>query len=232
MINFDDYTNENKTEPNLKWPYIPDHPCRIPILGGSGSGKTNALLNLINNQPDIDKIYLYANDPYEAKYLFLINKRESTVLKHFNDPKASIEYSNDMQDVYENTEKYNPGKMRKILIVFGDVIADMINNKKLNLVVIKLFVRSRQWNICPVFITQSYFKVPKDVRLNSAHFFIMKIPNKRELQQIALNHSSDIDFKDFIKIYKKCTAEPYSFLVNDATLASDNPLRFRKNLLK
>ena len=137
-----------------------------------------------------------------------------------------------MQDVYENTEKYNPGKKRKILIVFGDVIADMINNKKLNSIVIKLFVRGRQWNICPVFITQSYFKVPKDVRLNSTHFFIMKIPNKRELQQITLNHSSDIDFKDFIKIYKKCTAEPYSFLVNDATLASDNPLRFRKNLLK
>ena len=144
MINFDDYTNENKTEPNLKWPYIPDHPCRIPIIGRSGSAKTNALLKLINNQPDIDKIYLYANDPYEAKYLFLINKRESTVLKHFNDPKASIEYSNDMQDVYENTEKYNPGKKRKILIVFGDVIADMINNKKLNSIVIKLFVRGRQ----------------------------------------------------------------------------------------
>ena len=83
-----------------------------------------------------------------------------------------------------------------------------------------------------VFIAQSYFKVPKDVRLNSTHFFIMKIPNKRELQQIALNHSSDIDFKDFIKIYKNFTAEPYSFLVNDTTLPSDNPLRFRKNLFK
>ena len=77
---------------------------------------------------------------------------------------------------------------------------------------------------------QSYFKVPKYVRLKTTHFFILKIPNKRELQQIAINHSSDIDFKDFIKIYKTCTAEPYSFLVNDATLASDDPLRFRKNL--
>ena len=99
MINFNDYTNENKTEQNLKWPYISDHPYRILIIGGSGSGKTNALLNLINNQPDIDKIYLYAKDPYEAKYQFLINKRESTGLKHFNNPKAFIVYSNDMQDV-------------------------------------------------------------------------------------------------------------------------------------
>ena len=108
----------------------------------------------------------------------------------------------------------------------------MINNKKLNPVVTELFIRGRKLNISIVFITQSYFKVPKDVRLNSTHFFIMKIPNKRELQQIALNHSFDIDFKDFTKIYKKCTAEPYSFLVNDTTLPSDDPLRFRKNLLK
>ena len=109
MINFDDYANENKTvqelrSHNLKWPYIPNHPYRILIIGGSGSGKTNALLNLINNQPDIDKIYLYAKDPYEAKYQFLINKRESTGLKHFNDPKAFIEYSNDMQDVYKDID--------------------------------------------------------------------------------------------------------------------------------
>ena len=104
--------------------------------------------------------------------------------------------------------------------------------KKLNPVVIKLFVRGRKLNVSLVFITQSYFKVPKDVRLNTTHFFIMKIPNKRELQQIALNHSSDIEFKDFMKIYKKFTAESYSFLVNDTTLPSDNPLRFRKNLLK
>ena len=109
----------------------------------------------------------------------------------------------------------------------------MINNKKtLNPVVTELFSRGRKLNISIAFITQSYFKVPKDVRLNSAHFFIMKIPNKREHQQIFLNHSSDIDFKDFIKIYKNCTAEPYSFLVNDATLPSDDPSRFRKNLLK
>ena len=93
-----------------------------------------------------------------------------------------------------------------------------------------MFIRGTKLNISLVFITKSYFKVPKDVRLNTTHFFISKISNKRELQQIAINHSSDIDFKDFIKIYKKCTDDPYSYLVNDTTLSSDNPLRFRKNL--
>ena len=105
MINFDDYTNENKTEHSLKWPYIPDYPYRILIKAGSGSGNTNALLNSINNQSDIDKIYLYAKDPYETKYQNLINKQESTDLKHFNDAKVFIEYSNDMQDVYKNIEE-------------------------------------------------------------------------------------------------------------------------------
>ena len=137
-----------------------------------------------------------------------------------------MEYSNDMQDVYKNIEKYNPNKERQVLIVFDDMIADLINNTKCNPVVTELFVRGRTFNICIVFITQAYFKVPKEVRLNTTHFFVMKSANKRELQQIALNHSSHIDFKGFIKIYKKCTAEPYSFLVNDATLPSDTSLRF------
>ena len=106
----------------------------------------------------------------------------------------------------------------------------MFHNKKLNSIVTELFIRGRKLNISLVFITQSYYKVPKDVRLNTTHFFIMKIPHKRELQQIAINHSSDKDFKEFINIYKKDTDEPYSFLVSDTTLASDNPLRFRKNL--
>ena len=110
------------------------------------------------------------------------------------------------------------------------MIADMIIDKKLNSIVTELFIRSRKLNISLVFITQSFFKVPKDVRLNTTHFFIMKIPNKGELQQIAINHSSCIDFNDFIRINKKWTDKPYSFLVNDTTLSSDNPLRFRKNL--
>ena len=137
-----------------------------------------------------------------------------------------------MQDVYKNIEDYNLRTNRKVLIVFDDMLADMINKKILNPIVTELFIRGRKLNISIVFIAQSYFKVPKDVRLNSTHFFIMKFPNKRELQQIALNHSSDIDFKDFMNIYKKCTAEPYSVLVNDTNLPSGNPLRFRKNLLE
>ena len=101
MINFDDYVNENKTEHNKNWPYIPDYPYRILIIGGSGSGKTNVLLNLIENQSYIEKLYLYAKDPYVAKYQYLINKRESLRINHFNNPKAFIEYLNDMHDVYK-----------------------------------------------------------------------------------------------------------------------------------
>ena len=198
MINFDDYTDENKIDHNPNWLYIPDHPYRILILGGSRSGKTNTLLNLINNQSDIDKIYLYAKDLYEDKYQFLIKKIENIGLKHFNDPKSFIEYSNDMRDVYKNINHYDPNKENKILIIFDNMIADMINNKKLNLIVTKLFIRRRKLNISLVFIMQSYFKVPKDVRLNTTHFFFMKILNKREIQQIALNHSSH-----FARIYKK-----------------------------
>ena len=185
------------------------------------------LFNFIENQSDIDKIYLYAKDPYESKYQYLINKREGLGINNLNDPKAFIEYSNDMHDVYKNIDEYNPYKENKILILFDD-IADMIHNKKLLLT--ELFIRGRKLNISLAFITQSYFKVPKDVRLNTSHFFIAKIPNKRELQQIAINHSSDINTKDFANIYRKCTAERYSFLVNDTTLASNNPIRFRKNL--
>ena len=232
MINFDDYTNENKLEHNSYGPYIPDHLCRILIVGGSGSGKTNALLTLINNQPYIDKTYLYAKDPYEAKYQYLINKRDKVGSDHYDDPKAFMEYSNDMQNVYKNIEDYNSRKKRKVLTVFDDLIADTINNKRLNPVVTELFIRGRKLNISIVLITKSYFKVPKEVTVNTKQFFIIKVSNKRELQQIALNHSSDIDFKDFMKIYKKYTTESYSFLVNDTTLPSDDPFRFRKNLLK
>ena len=131
-------------------------------------------MNLIDNQPDIDKIYLYAKDPYEAKYQYLINIREKVGLKRFNDPKAFIEYSNDMSDVYKNIDEYNVDEDRKILIVFDDMISDIIKNKKLNSIVTELFIRGRKINISLVFITQSYFKVPKDVRLNTTHFLSQK----------------------------------------------------------
>ena len=230
MINFDEYTNENKKEHNLDWQYILDHPYRILIIGGSGTGKTNALLNLINDQQDIDKIYLYAKDHYEDKDQYLINKRERVGINHLNNPKAFIEYSNDMYDVYKNIDNYNPDKENKILVVFDDMIADKINNRKLTSIVTEFSIRGRKLNISLIFITQSYFKVPKEVRNNSTHFFITKIPNKRELMQIAINHSSDINTKDFIEIYRKCTDKPYSFLVIDTTLPSNNSLRFRENL--
>ena len=213
MINLDKYTNENKKENNLNWPYIPDHLYRIFIIGGSGTGKANALLNLINNQQDIDEIYLYAKDPYEDKYQYLINKRESAGINHLNDPKAFIEYPNDMHDVYKNIDNYNPDKENKILIVSDGMIADMINNKKLNSIVTELFIRGRKLNVSLIFITQSYLKVPIDVRNNSTHFFIIKIPNKREFMQISI-----INTKVFIEIYRKCTDKLYSFLVIDTTL--------------
>ena len=135
-----------------------------------------------------------------------------------------------MHDVYKNIDDYNPHEENKIFIVFADVIADMIHNKKLNSIVTELFIRGRKLNISLVFITQSYFKVPKDARFNTSHFCIAKIPNKRELQQIAINHSSDINAKDFANIYRKHTNELYSFLVSDTKLASNNPFRPRKNL--
>ena len=128
---------------------------------------------MINNQQDIDKIYLYAKDPYEDKYQYLINKRERVGINHFNDPKAFIEYSNDTHKVYKNIDNYNPDKENKILIVFDDMIADMINNKKLNSIVTDLFIRGRKLNIYLIFTTKSCFKVPKDVRNNSTHFFIL-----------------------------------------------------------
>ena len=120
-----------------------------------------------------------------------------------------------MVDIYKNID---------------DRIADMLSNKKLTPIVTELCIRGRKLNISPVFITQSYFSVPKDIRLNSTYFFIMKIPNRQELTQIASHNSSDIDFRDFMNLYTKYTAKPYSLLAIDDTVALDNPLRFRKNL--
>ena len=180
MINFDDYVNENKTVHNKNWPYIPDHPYRILIIRGSGSGKTNALINLINEQNDIDKIYLYARNLSEPKYEYLIKKREDAGIKHLNNPNAFIECSNTMDDVYENINDYNPIRKRKKLIVFDDMIADIMTNKRFQAIIKELFIRCRKLNISLVFITQSYFSVPKDVRLNSTHYLIIKINNRKE----------------------------------------------------
>ena len=230
MINLDNIINDNNNNHNEKWPYIPDHPYRILIIGGSGSGKTNTLLNLVNEQKDIDKIYLYAKDLSEPKYEHLIKNRENAGIKHVNDGNAFVEYSNTMDDVYKNIDDYNPTRRKKILIVFDDMIAEIMTNKKFQAIIKELFIRCRKINISLVFITQPYFSVPKYVRLNSTHYFIMKINSKEELQNIAINHSADIDYKDFMKVYRESTKEPYNFLTIDTTLPSSNPLRFRKKL--
>ena len=194
MINLDSITNKNNKEHNKKWSYIPDNPYRILIIGGSGSGKTSTLLNLIKEQNDIDKIYLYAKDELtKPKYEFLIKKHKNAGIKHLIDPNAFIECSNTMDDVYENIDDYNLSRKLKIVIVFDDMIADIMSNKTFQAIIKELFIRCRKLNISLVFIKQSYFSVPKDVRLNSTHYLIMKINNKKELQNIAISHSADID---------------------------------------
>ena len=197
------------------------------VIVSSGSGKTNALLNLINEQDDIDKLYLYAKDLSETKHKFLIRKSKNAGIKHLNDPDAFIECSNTMDAVYENIDYYNPNRKRKFLIVFDDMVPDIMTNKKFQAIIKEPFIRCRKLNILP----QCYFSVLKDVRLNSTHYLTTRINNEKELQDISINHSADIDYKDFMKIYREWTKTPYSFLTIDTTLRSSNPLRFRKSLL-
>ena len=136
-----------------------------------------------------------------------------------------------MDNVYESIHDYNSSRKRKILIVFDDMIEHIMTNKKFQAIIKELFIRYfRKLNISLVFITQSYFFVPKDVRLNSTHYLIVKINSKKELQNIAINHSADIDYQNFIKIYRECTKEPYNFLAIDTTLPASDPLRVRKKL--
>ena len=139
MINFDDIAKENTKEHNPNWPQILDQPYRILII-------LNSLFNVINQQLDIDKIHSYAKDPYEAKYQFLITKHEDVGKKHFNNSKAFIEYSNNMNDLYKTIQERNPNKKRKILIAFDNMIADILNDKKLNPIVTELFIRGRKLN--------------------------------------------------------------------------------------
>ena len=181
MINLDSITNENNKVHNKKWPYIPDHPYRILIIGGSGSGKTNALIMLTNKRNDIDKMYLYARYMSEPKYEYLIKTRKDIGIKYVNNPNAFIECSSTMNDVYENINDYNSNRRRNILIVFDGMIADIVTNKKFKAIIKELFIRCRKRNISLVFITQSYFSVSKDVKLNSTHYLIMKISNRKDI---------------------------------------------------
>ena len=146
-------------------------------------------------------------------------------IKKLGNPKAFIDYSHTNDDVYENLEECNRIKEQKILIVFDDMIVDKDANRKLSHVVTESSLRGRELNILFCFIS----KLPKTKRLKATNCFIMEITNKRELQEIASNHSFHIEFKDFMKLGKDYTKEP--FLVNDTTLLSDNPLGFTKNLL-
>ena len=157
-------------------------------------------------------------------------KREDAGMKHLNDLNAFIECSNTMDDVYENIDDYNPSRKREKLTVFDDMIADIMTNRRFQAIIKELFIRCRKLNISLVFITQSYFSVPKDVRLNSTHYLIMKINNRKNLQNIAINHSADIDYNSFMKIYRECTKELFKFLTIDTLLPANDSLRFRKTL--
>ena len=211
MLNLDDIVSNKKmsSSENNIWPF------RMLIIGSSGSGKTSTLLHLINNFHPIDKTYLYAKDTDEKKYQFLINKREKAGIKNLSDSHAFIEYSNDMNNVLDDINNYNKNRDKKVLIIFDDMIADIMRSEKFKAIVKELFIRCRKINISIVFIKQSYFITPKDARLNSTHYILMKIGNKKELKSIAEENSGHLDFKDFLKIYNYCTKEPYLFMLVD-----------------
>ena len=168
MINLDSITNENNKEHNEKWPYMPGHPYRIVIIGGYGWEKTNALFNLIKKQGGIDKIYLYEKDLSKPKYEFLIKKCENAGIKHLNDSKAFIECSNTLDEVFKSINDYNSSRKRKILIVFYDMIADIMSNKKFQAIIKELFIRCRKLNISLVFITVLFFCSKRcEIKLNT-----------------------------------------------------------------
>ena len=169
----------------------------------------------------------YAKDIHEPKYEYLINKREQAGIKNLNDPQAFIEYSDDMNDVIDDINNYNKNRDKKVLIVFDDMIADIEHNKNFKRIIKELFYRARKINVSTVFITQSYFRALKDTRLNSTHYILMKIGNKKELKRIAEEKSSHLEYKDFFKMYNYCTEEPYSFMLIDTRPTAS--VTFKKN---
>ena len=175
----------------------------------------------------IDKIYFYTKDLHEPKYEYLINKREQAGIKNLDDPKAFIEYSDDMDDVLSEINNYNKNRDKKVLIVFDDMIVDIEYNKKFKIIIKELFYRARKINISIVFIMQSFFRALKDARLNSTHYILMKIGNEKELKSIAEEKSGHLDYKDFLKMYNYCKREPYSFMTIDARSTATIP--FKKN---
>ena len=203
MLNLDNIVRNKNTSFSER----NDWPFRMLIIGPSGSSKTNTLLHLINNLHPIDKIH----------------KR----IKNINDSHAFIEYSNDMNDVLDDINDYNKNRDKKVLIVLDDMIADIEYNKNFKRIIKELFYRARKINVSIVFIIQSYFRALKDARLNSTHYIIMKINNKKELKRIAEENSGHLDYKDFLKMYNYCTKEPYSFMTIEARPTATIP--FKKN---
>ena len=170
---------------------------------------------------------MYVKYLEEPRYQLLINKREQAGIKNLNDQNIFIEYSNSMDDIYDDINDYNKKRKKKPLIVFNNMILHVMSNKKAQQVLKEFFIKCRKVNISLSFLTQSYFSVPKDERLNFTHYVIFKLSNKRELQNIAINHSADIDYKDFVNIYRNYTKEHYNFLTIDITLPIND--RFKKN---
>ena len=202
MLNLDNIVsnkNENKDTTGSSSSERYNWPFRMLFIGPSGSGKTNTLLHLINNLHPIDKIYLYAKELHEPKCEYLIYKREQAGIENLNDPHAFIEYSDNMNDVLDDINNYNKNRDEKVLIVLVDMIADIEYNKNFKRVIKELFYRARKINVSIVFITQSYFIALKDARLNSTHYILMEIGNKKELNRIAEENSGHLDYKDFLK---------------------------------
>ena len=197
MLNLDNIVSNKNENKDNNWPF------RILIIGPSGSGKTNALLHLINNLHPVDEIYLYAKDLHEPKYEYLINKREQAGIKNLNDPHAFIEYSDNMNDVLNDINNYNKNRDKKLLIVFDDMIADIEYNKNFKRIIKELFFRARKINVSVVFITQAYFRALKDARLNSTHYILMKINNKKELKRITEEKPGHLDYKDLQLLYER-----------------------------
>ena len=226
MLNLDNIVSNKKksSSENDDWPF------RMLIIGPSGSGKTNTLLHLIQKFHPIDKTYLYAKDTDEEKYQYLINKREQAGIKNLNDPHAFIEYSSDMHDVLEDINNYNKNRDKKVLIIFDDMIADIMRSEKFKAIVKELLIMCRKLNISIVFITQSYFRTPKDAILNNTHYILMKMGNKKELKSIAGENLDHLDFKDFLKIYNHCTRDPYLFMMVDTRPTAR--VTFKKNFDK
>ena len=230
MLNLDNIVsnkNENKGTTGSSSLERNNWPFRMLIIGPSGSGKTNTLLHLIKNLHPIEKIYSYAKDLHEPKYEYLINKREQAGIKNLNDPHAFIEYWDDMNDVLDDINNYNKNRDKKVLIAFDDMIADIEYNKNFKRIIKELFYRARKINVSIVLITQSFLRALKDARLNSTHYILMKIGNKKELKRIAEEKSGHLDYKDFLKIYNYCTREPYSFILVDTRPTAS--VTFKKN---